>query len=192
MVRAISECDLDNPDEVYEKLGELQSKCKIRTAQQALAMVRSGAAKSEREAAKVMAGETGEPEEALRTRIKRGKKKLGSVEPIPEKHVKTGGKNKLEKVEKPKHGGERKGAGRPKKIDESNQPPWERDVGKWGPLIDLIESDLEKLPKQFECEPTEALQLAHTAVRLLNSIRKDDPLWHRAYLYVDQWIKDNK
>ena len=46
-------------------------------------MVKNGAAKSERDAARKIAAESGEPEATVRIRIKRGKKKLGSGEPTP-------------------------------------------------------------------------------------------------------------
>jgi hypothetical protein len=68
-------------EEILKKFADLESKCKVRTAATAMAMVESGAAKSERQAAERIGKETGEPVEAVRTRIKRGKKDLGSTEP---------------------------------------------------------------------------------------------------------------
>ena len=53
-------------------------------------MIDSGAASSEREAAKIISKETGEPENTVRTRIQRGKKAMDSTESKP-KHTNRGG-----------------------------------------------------------------------------------------------------
>jgi Na+-transporting NADH:ubiquinone oxidoreductase subunit NqrF len=50
-------------------------------AKQALKLVAAGTVKSERQAARQIAEETGEPLETVRTMIKRGKTKMGSGEP---------------------------------------------------------------------------------------------------------------
>lgn len=81
MATAIFECDVDNPDEVLEMMAEQQMRCKIRTAKQAESMLNTGAVRSEREAARVIAKETGEFENTVRQRIKRGKKAMGTSVP---------------------------------------------------------------------------------------------------------------
>ncbi len=77
--------DCTDPDgnaieEILRAHAERESRCKVKTAEMAQALIDAGTAKSERDAARIIAGETGEPEEAIRTRIKRGKR-VGSVEP---------------------------------------------------------------------------------------------------------------
>jgi hypothetical protein len=80
--RLVLDCDPGiDVEEILKKFADQESKCKVRTAATAMAMVESGAAKSERQAAEKICKETGEPVEAVRTRIKRGKKTLGSTEP---------------------------------------------------------------------------------------------------------------
>lgn len=73
--------DDNEAEELLERLSELQSKCKIETAKQIQARIESGAAKSEREASRQIAGEIGESEETVKKRAYRGKKALGTVVP---------------------------------------------------------------------------------------------------------------
>ena len=72
----------DGIEEILKRFADQESRCKIRTAETAKAMIESGAVNSEREAARVIAEQTGENENTVRQRIKRGKK-VGTPVPTP-------------------------------------------------------------------------------------------------------------
>lgn len=103
------ECDGDidqnTIDELLEVAAKKQVSCKFETRAAVVAKVESGAAKSEREAERQVADETGENEETVRSRNKRAKK------------AELGSKNQDE----PTHGGARPGAGRP--LEREHRPP---------------------------------------------------------------------
>jgi hypothetical protein len=92
-------CDTDDVNEIFEIAAELKSKCGEATLESVMEMVKSGKAKSEREATKKLAHDLGEPEESVRSRVKREKakhKKVGS--PEPKKPIPTDDRTPLERA----------------------------------------------------------------------------------------------
>ena len=71
-------------EEILKEFARRESRCKILTAETARAMISSGAVSSERQAARVIAEQTGEKENTVRQRIKRGKK-MGTPVPTDKK-----------------------------------------------------------------------------------------------------------
>lgn len=86
MARITIDCaDPSDFTAIAEAAEKAAGRCNITYAKQAAALVDAGTVKSERAAAKQIAYETGESLETTRTRIKRGKIEMGSVEPKPKK-----------------------------------------------------------------------------------------------------------
>ncbi|UCG07113.1 MAG: hypothetical protein JSV83_00190 [Desulfobacterales bacterium] len=82
MTQLVIECSDPNDLAALERaVEESVGKCSITYAKQAKKMQEVGVAKSDRAAARKISEETGEPLESVRTRIRRGKKKMGSGEP---------------------------------------------------------------------------------------------------------------
>ena len=99
MPKIIIECDGDisqeDIDKILEQAAKKQVSCKYETRNAVLAKVKSGAAKSEHDAEKQVAAETGEKLATVHKRNQRAKKEIGT-------------KNQ----DVPTHGGARPGAGR--------------------------------------------------------------------------------
>jgi hypothetical protein len=155
----ILDCDPSiGVEEILKKFADQESKCKVRTAKAALAMVESGAAKSEREAAKIISEETGDKKETVRKRINRGKEAMGTS--VPKKKETDEKKQVFEKGELPQ---EQKSADNPRDKSGKNQ-------GKNG--ASNPEPSGKKIPKPGCIEPPP--QCPETASGTVDEI-VDDP-----------------
>ena len=119
MAKIVVECSDPNDLDAIEAASEqFVGRCNITYFKQAQAMQDVGSAKSQREAAKKIADETGETFNAVHHRVKRGAKEMGQGGPPEENIIKSTVKPELEKLEKPEHGGARKNSGRkPKEVN---------------------------------------------------------------------------
>ena len=100
MARIILDCaDPNDFKSILELAEKAAGRCNVTYANQAQALIDAGTVKSEREAARKIAEETGEPEKTTYTRIRRGKEELHSAECKPETLTKPTTLTKLEKLD---------------------------------------------------------------------------------------------
>jgi hypothetical protein len=141
VAKIVIECaDPNDFEAMIQAAQEAAGKCNITYAKQAEALKEAGVVKSEREAARKIAEETGEPEKTVMSRIYRGKNEMtapavkaefetnqdtsADLEKLEKPEHNTDALNRVmderdrKKPEPPKHGGARKGAGRKKKEAE--------------------------------------------------------------------------
>jgi len=104
VAKIVIECaDPNDFEAMIQAAQEAAGKCNITYAKQAEALKEAGVVKSEREAARKIAEETGENEETVRKRIYRGKTEMGTPVPTFESKVNQDTSADLEKLEKPEH-----------------------------------------------------------------------------------------
>jgi len=170
MAKIVVECSDPNDLEAIEAASEqFVGRCNITYFKQAQVMQEVGTAKSQREAARKIAGETGETESAVEHRIRRGKNEVrqgGAPKSKPTEIIAHSTPEIIEK-RKPQGGGVREGAGRKRKEVK------------------------EHIPGSGD-EATEAMEFVTMAITNLERIRIDDPLRIEALKRIIQWAQKEK
>lgn len=186
MSKIIIECDgeigQEELDMILEQAAKKQVSCKYETRKAVLAKVKSGVAKSEHDAEKQVAAETGEKLATVHKRNQRAKKEVGT-------------KNQVV----PTHGGARAGAGRkPKQVParrgKKAAPKGKRGVSEVKGADERGVSDdpcfyrdlaLEHIGRmRLEDDAVDPLmEIANTCLELADKIKPSEPPW----TFIKSW-----
>ena len=142
MAKIMIECGNPNDySEIVEAAEKAAGSCTVTYAKVAQEKIEAGQAASIREAARQMAEETGETEETVRNKVRRG---MGQVDPKPqpsETKTETTKSNEIKREpakDGTMRGGSRPGAGRKTKDSRQEKPRWPR------PEKELMSDEVKK------------------------------------------------